>query len=70
MAVSCAVKVILSSVSVEVEGGKPPFSVELAGARKSKSSRCFAFMDVPGGPHVLVVRDADGNATSQEVVIP
>lgn len=62
-------KALRKSVSVEVTGGVPSFTVAVAGQEQSKSSRTFAFTVNSVGSHEVTVVDGSGAQASTSVVI-
>ena len=58
------------SISVEVSGGTPSFTVTLDGAEpKTKSSRTFSFSGVEAGDHQVEVTDGAGGTAAVSVTV-
>ena len=63
-------KAILGAVSVEIEHGRPPFTVTVGRKSSVKHSRSYAFMDMVPGTYAVQAIDADGLASQVEVLVP
>lgn len=62
-------KALHKSVSVEVTGGIPSFTVAVDGQEQSKSSRAFAFTVTAVGTHEVTVVDGNGDTAATSVTI-